>query len=105
MIYIFDIDGTICNTPLVDGHSSYNTSEPIKPRINCVNELYLKGHTIIYWTARGASTGLDWSELTSKQLKDWGCLYHELRLGKPNYDIWVDDKAINDLNFFEETKC
>jgi hypothetical protein len=62
--------------------------------------LYDEGHTIIYWTARGATTGLDWSELTKTQLDFWGCKYHELRMGKPMYDVWVDDKAINDKAFF-----
>ena len=32
---------------------------------------------------------------TIKQLKDWGLNFHELLMGKPSYDILVDDKAYN----------
>ena len=28
-----------------------------------------------------------------KQLKNWGLNFHELHMGKPSYDILVDDKA------------
>ena len=96
MIYIIDIDNTICKT----NASLYEDSQPYPEKIKKINQLYDDGHKIIYWTARGSSSGLDWSELTEKQLKSWGCKYHELRLGKPSYDIWVDDKAINEKDFF-----
>jgi hypothetical protein len=96
MIYIIDIDNTICKT----NASLYEGSRPYPEKIKKINQLYGDGHKIIYWTARGSSSGLDWSELTKKQLKSWGCKYHELRLGKPSYDIWVDDKAINEKDFF-----
>ena len=47
-------------------------------------------------TARGATTGIDWSKLTEKQLNSWGLKYHELIMNqKPYGDIYVDDKAIN----------
>ena len=37
-----------------------------------------------------------------KQLKAWGCKYHELSVGKKeHYDIWVDDKAHNSEVFFK----
>jgi hypothetical protein len=96
VIYVIDIDGTICNTS--DG--MYNSSHPYPTRIDYVNKLYDEGHTIIYWTARGGNSGLDWSDLTKQQLDSWGCKYHELRMKKPVYDVWVDDKAINDKAFF-----
>jgi hypothetical protein len=96
MIYIIDIDNTICKT----NASLYEGSQPYPEKIKKINQLYDDGHKVIYWTARGSSSGLDWSELTEKQLKSWGCKYHELRLGKPSYDIWVDDKAINEKDFF-----
>lgn len=100
MIYIVDIDQTICSTPKIDGKHRYDLAIPINHRIARINNLYDAGHTVIYWTARGASTGFDWSELTDKQLKDWGCKFHEVRLGKPSYDVWIDDKAFNDKEFF-----
>lgn len=100
MIYMVDIDGTICRTPRVNGVHRYDMSSPIKHRIEEINKLYDQGHTIIYWTARGSGSGIDWTELTHKQLNDWGCKYHEARLGKPSYDIWIDDKAFSDTEYF-----
>ena len=84
-----DIDNTICQTD----DRGYESSVPIYPIINKVNVLYEKGHTIIYWTARGAVTGLDWRELTEIQLKSWGCKYHELHLDKPFYDLFIEDRS------------
>lgn len=100
MIYIVDIDQTICTTLTKNGVQDYENSTPIPCRISKINTLHDDGHTIIYWTARGSSSGIDWTELTTKQLKEWGCKFHEVRLGKPTYDVWIDDKAINDKDFF-----
>jgi hypothetical protein len=102
MIYIVDIDQTICTTKKKNGKWDYENSTPIYNRIDHINQLYDLGHTIIYWTSRGNSTGIDWSELTKNQLDSWGCKYHEVKLGKPEYDVWVDDKAYNDEQFFDE---
>jgi hypothetical protein len=102
MIYIVDIDNTICLTRKdAEGRWDYLNSIPYKGRIERVNELYDEGNTIIYWTARGSGSGIDWTELTKQQLDDWGCKYHEVKLGKPSYDIWIDDKAFNDEHFFD----
>jgi hypothetical protein len=70
-------------------------------RIQQINDLYDQGHTVIYWTARGGNSGLDWSELTKSQLQEWGCKYHQLSMGKPVYDVWIDDRAINSEDFFQ----
>jgi len=60
-----------------------------------VNELYDEGHEIVYWTARGSCTGIDWEEVTEEQLDEWGCKRHGLKLGKPSFDIFIDDKVLN----------
>ena len=41
-------------------------------------------------------------ELTELQLLQWGCKYHQLILGKPSADIYIDDRAIKDTDFFGE---
>jgi hypothetical protein len=97
MKYIVDIDGTICHT--VDG--DYLNSTPYPERIDRINELYHAGHTITYWTARGSRSGVDWSEHTRAQLDSWGCLYHHLQLKKPDYDVWIDDKAVYSGDYFK----
>jgi prolyl oligopeptidase PreP (S9A serine peptidase family) len=96
-VYMVDIDNTIC----ISKGSDYANSEPITNRIKQVNELYDAGHKIIYWTARGGNSGIDWTDTTHNQLAAWGCKYNEIRMGKPVYDIWIDDKAINSDDFFK----
>ena len=98
MIYYFDIDGTICN--ITDGN--YSNAQPIKERINKINELYEDGNKIFLYTARGSQTGIDWTQETKRQLAEWGIKYHDVSLGKPHYDLWVDDKAVSDKLFFSD---
>ena len=92
MIIYIDIDETIANTP---EDRNYNLSTPIKQNIDKANKLYDKGNTIVYWTARGSATGIEWREVTEKQLNNWGAKYHELKLKKPVYDLFICDKAMN----------
>ena len=98
-IYV-DIDETIC---FYEGDRNYPDAKPIKERIERVNRLYEEGHEITYWTARGNSTGLDWTELTKNQLLNWGCKYHHVSVGiKPSYDLLIWDKAITSEMFFSQ---
>ena len=98
MIIYVDIDETICTS--VKG-LDYGSAKPIHERIEKINDLYKKGNTIIYWTARGTKTGIDWSDVTRKQFAKWGVLHHEIRFGKPYYDLFIDDKNINSEIFFK----
>jgi histidinol phosphatase-like enzyme len=91
MIIYVDIDGTITKPEKL---RSYLDSEPVKECIDKINKLYDQGHTIVYWTGRGNTTGIDWSAITEMQLKLWGCKHHELKMGqKPPYDLLIDDKS------------
>lgn len=92
VIYYIDIDETICISPK---NRDYSKADPIKENIEKANSLYKDGNTIIYWTARGTGSGIDWREITEKQFKEWGVKYHELKFGKPVYDVFICDKAIN----------
>jgi len=91
MKYFIDLDNTLCKTL----NGDYSNSEPIAERINRVNKLKDNGHTVVIWTARGSNSGIDYSELTVKQLTDWNIQYDELLLGKPDYDVYIDDKSFN----------
>ena len=33
--------------------------------------------------------------MTYNQLKKWGLNFHKLELGKPSFDVYVDDKNFN----------
>jgi hypothetical protein len=96
MVVYIDIDDTICYSP---DKPDYSTSIPIEDNIKKANTLYDQGHTIIYWTARGTQTGLDWSDVTKKQFELWGVKYHEVKFGKPYYDMFIDDKNMNTLDW------
>ncbi len=105
-IFVVDIDNTIC-TQEKDG--KYENAKPFEERIKKINKLFEEGHTIIYFTARGMGrfknnttmAEIVFFKMTEQQLKEWGCKYHELRLGKPAGSHYIDDKAINDKDFFD----
>lgn len=96
MIIRVDIDNTICTTPGTD----YKNAVPNFVRIERINNLYKSGHKIIYWTSRGVGSGQNLRELTERQLHNWGCLYHELELNKPLFDLFIDDKVLNANDYF-----
>lgn len=99
MIIYVDIDDTICYYEN-DNKGNYNMALPYYKRIEKINNLYDEGNTIIYWTARGTMTGINWFNITLKQLNDWNCKFHELRMNKPAFDLFIDDKNVNSNNFF-----
>jgi uncharacterized HAD superfamily protein len=96
MVIYIDIDDTICLSP---NKPDYKECYPIQENIDKANKLYDEGHTIVYWTARGTVTGIDWTDVTKKQFKDWNVKYHDLKFGKPYYDLFIDDKNMNVKNW------
>ena len=112
--YCIDIDGTIC-TPTVG--RDYHKAEPWQDRIKVINKLYDEGNYIIYFTARAMgrfseehfefavqkANVLMYNE-TYIQLKEWGCEFHQLIMGKPHADYFIDDKAWPDKVFFNDKR-
>ena len=106
MTYVVDIDGTICT----QSNPDYENAKPNIKRIEIINDLYDKGDTIIYCTARGMGRSNNNQEdairlmydFTKKQLDSWGVKYHMLFLGKPAGDIYIDDKGMRDVDFFNQ---
>ena len=97
-----DIDDTICYYhEKFQEKMDYSKAMPYKDRINKINKLFDEGHKIIYWTARGTITQKLWFNITLKQLNEWECKFHELRMGKPAYDLFIDDKNINSDTYFK----
>lgn len=97
MIIYVDIDETIC---YYEEKRDYNIAKPYYNRIEKINTLFDEGNTIVYWTARGTVTQENWFNVTLNQLNKWNCKFHELRMGKPAYDLFIDDKNINSESFF-----
>jgi len=109
LTYCVDIDGTICDKPPHMHHDGdYSHSVPKLDRIEKINQLYDGGNYIIYLTARGMGrhknsrilAHKNFYELTYQQLKSWGCKFHELHMGKPAANYYIDDKGVKDNDFF-----
>jgi len=98
-VLAFDIDGVICHTV----GSDYKNSKPNKEAIEKINHLYDAGNTIIVFTARFMGrTNNNYQEayklgykFTLNQLQGWNLKFNELILGKPSFDLLIDDKAFN----------
>jgi glycerol-3-phosphate cytidylyltransferase len=102
MKYCFDLDGTICATPT---SRAYSDAVPYLKIVNRINELYSEGHTITIFTARGGTSKIDHHNLTTSQLSEWGVKYHYLvDKGKPDYDLFIDDKAISAKQWLRDEK-
>ena len=94
-IICFDLDNVICLTK----KNNYKKSKPIPENIKVINQLYEKGNYIKIFTARfmgrsNQNTSLAIKKgykLTTNQLKEWKVKYHKLILGKPSFDLYIDD--------------
>jgi len=94
-VVLVDIDETIC---FYADCRRYDLAEPNHDYIKKINKLYDEGWKVVYWTARGAKSGVDYYDYTMSQLKSWNCKFHELTTGtstypKPSFDLVIDDKA------------
>lgn len=92
---LVDIDETIC---FYTGKRRYDLSIPNYDNISKINKLHDDGWKVIYWTARGSTSGIDSLDHTISQLDKWGCKYHDIVTGttknpKPHFDMLIDDKA------------
>jgi hypothetical protein len=59
--------------------------------VDLVDELYVRGHTIIVWTARPWRVAGE----TAAWLTANGIRYHGLRMSKGSSDVYLDDKAVD----------
>jgi hypothetical protein len=97
-IFCFDLDNTLCITKKND----YRKAKPKKNVIKLINKLYDNGHIIKIHTSRFMGRNNENVQLAKKQglsftktqLKKWKINYHFLIMGKPSYDIFIDDKNL-----------
>lgn len=84
--YLIDIDGTICTE-----EKTFERYKAVPDLIakEVINDLYVRGNTIIFYTARG------WEqyEMTLDWLKNNGFYFDTLLMGKPIADVIIDDRA------------
>jgi uncharacterized HAD superfamily protein len=87
MVIIVDLDGVICT-------EERTFERPLaKPKAGAregIRLLRSQGHVIIIYTARS------WAEyrMTIDWLQRNEIEYDSLMMGKPIYDVWLDDRAI-----------
>ena len=100
--WVFDLDNTLVRTQ----GSDYENAVPIEAAVKKVQEYKRNGDHIIIMTARGSGSKKDWREFTKKQLLDFGIPFDQLIVGlKPGgVDFFVDDKAINALDWLADEK-
>ena len=108
-IFCFDLDNTLCVTT----GNNYQNSKPLKKKIKIVNKLFEKGHIIKIFTSRFMGRSKEnivkakkmGYSLTKSQLKKWKIKHHILIMGKPSFDISIDDKSIDfDNNWDKKLK-
>lgn len=95
MQIIIDMDGTICTEMR---QFSRCLAEPKSDAIETINKLYDEGHIIIIYSAR---TWVEY-EMTVEWLKRHRIKYHQLFMGKPIGDVWIDDRAITAKDNWKE---
>ena len=92
MQIIIDLDRTICTE---ERQFSRALAAPLQGAVESVNALFEEGHTIILYSAR---TWAEW-EVTNHWLRENGLKFHQLFLGKPTGDVWIDDRAIRHVDW------
>ena len=104
----FDIDNTLFKYKRIG--QTYKDCEPIPRIIFLLKKLKELGHTIILHTARGMKTAGGNQGVSIKTvakdtfdvLEQHGIEYDEIYFGKPDADLYIDDKAFNPyMNVFE----
>jgi len=87
MQLIIDLDGTICTE---EKTYSRSMAQPLPEAISSVNKLFDEGNIIIIYSARS------WPEyeMTYAWLQNNKVKFHQLIMGKPIGDAWIDDRAI-----------
>jgi len=95
--YGIDLDGTLT----IDNNGwDYANRTPNPDMIKIINGLYDEGHLITFFSSRFK---ID-RAVTTKWLKKYGVKYHELILGKPKFDVYVDDINITPENFMNDNE-
>ena len=104
---MIDIDGTVSDD--IPNEESYNFryAEVLENAVESVNDLYGRGYTITFFTARREEHRL----VTETWLDEHGFKYHDLLMNKPrggNY-IWIDNHNVLGVkykdNSHEITNC
>ena len=109
MKIVIDLDGVIC--PIKKPEQVYSDLKPLPGAVGRLRELREMGHYIIIMTARHMETCESnvgrvmkkMGKLTFDWLDYYGIEYDEVYFGKPNGEIYIDDRAIRFTHWDEIT--
>src|SRR5258706_6694767 len=99
MRIVIDLDGTIC--PIKSENGRYSDLVPLPGAVDGVRKLKEAGHYIIIQTARNmktcnGNTGMimkNVGKVTLDWLEKYQIEYDELYFGKPNAELYIDDRG------------
>jgi capsule biosynthesis phosphatase len=100
MRIVIDLDGTIC--PIKKEGEKYADLLPLPGAVEKIKELRASGHYIIIQTARNMATQQsnlgrvvkNIGKITLDWLDRYGVEYDEIYFGKPNAELYIDDRAM-----------
>lgn len=100
-----DLDGTIC--PIKQHSESYSDLQPLHGAKEIIHDLRSDGHYIIIQTARNMATCesnlgrvmKNVGKITLEWLDKWEIEYDEIYFGKPNAEVYLDDRALRFENW------
>jgi capsule biosynthesis phosphatase len=109
MRIVIDLDGTIC--PIKQAHESYADLPVLPGAAERIRALRAAGHYVIVMTARNMATRnanvgqviKHVGKITLEWLERYGIEYDEIHFGKPNADLYIDDRAFRFTNWAEIT--
>ena len=105
MRIVIDLDGVIC--PIKKEGQSYSELIPNRGAVERLKELRASGNYIIIMTARHMATCESnvgkvmkkMGKLTLDWLEVHGIEYDEIHFGKPNGEIYIDDRGLRFSNW------
>ncbi|MEX0600023.1 MAG: HAD hydrolase family protein [Rhodothermales bacterium] len=100
MRIVIDLDGTLC--PIKKPHESYGDLVPYPEAVRKLREWKKNDHYIIIQTARNMATCesnlgrvlKNVGKITFDWLEKHNIEYNEIYFGKPNAEVYIDDRAI-----------
>jgi capsule biosynthesis phosphatase len=105
MRIVIDLDGVIC--PIKQKHQSYAELIPLTGAVEKLSELRKNGHYIIIQSARNMATCesnvgkviRNIGKITLDWLEKWKIEYDEIYFGKPNAEIYIDDRCVRFIDW------
>ena len=100
MRIVVDLDGTIC--PIRQSDQSYADLEPLPGAVDKLKEMKAAGYYIVISTARNMATQQsnlgkvmqNIGKITLDWLERYEIPYDEIYFGKPNAEVYLDDRAV-----------